>query len=95
MLSQRLDRVVRSSELSFAEGRVDLFMTDHVKQNRRTSFTPLKFRDKMMEVLRDIRWNLAQTQWANRVICGRLGHLLASASMNLYIHTLQKKLDLS
>ena len=62
MSAERFERVVVSRELSLAERSVDLFVTDHVKQNGRAMLTPLKLRDEVMQVLWDMGWNGSSTE---------------------------------
>ena len=70
MLAQRFDCVIVPGKLGFGQGRMDLVVTNLMEKHRRSTFPAPKFRDEMVEALRDVRRNRTVTERTN----GRIAH---------------------
>lgn len=65
MATQGLWRVIAAGKLGLGQSRVDFFVTNVMKQNRRPAFSSFEFRDQVMMALRDALGNRSQAQGAN------------------------------
>ncbi|CUK11791.1 hypothetical protein RUE5091_03462 [Ruegeria denitrificans] len=56
----------RAGQFALRQGGVDLFVTNHMQQNRGTALAPFEFWDQMVQAAAPIR-DGAVTEWADRI----------------------------
>jgi hypothetical protein len=85
-LAQRRNGVKAAGEFGFGKSGVDFLVTDMMYQNDRPAFATFQPGHQMMQALRHIGWDGAQTQRSGRIRLAKFGEIRHLVSAGLCWH---------